>query len=72
MIVVLSPVTVILILPVVVPEQIKTFCTEFFLTKIFVSFVKLLDIILDEYGLFLSHVKSVFLMMIVSEHKKVY
>ena len=72
MIVVLSPVTVILILPVVVPERIKTFCIEFFLTKIFVSFVKLLDIILDEYGLFLSHVKSGFLMMIVSEHKKVY
>ena len=32
-----------------------------FLVKIFISFVKLLNIILDEYSLFLSHVKLVFI-----------
>ena len=32
-----------------------------FLVKIFISFVKLLNIILNEYSLFLSHVKLVFI-----------
>ena len=49
-----------LILPVLILKWIKTYCIDFFLIKIFVSIVKLLNISLDEYSLFLSHVKSVF------------
>ena len=36
------------------------------------SFVKLLDIKLDEYRLFLSHLKSDFLLVISSEQKRLY
>ena len=38
-------------------ELNKTCCIEFFLVKISVSFVKLLSVSLDEYSIFLSHVK---------------
>ena len=38
-------------------ETIKTCCIEFFLVKFFISFVKLLNINLDEYSLFLSRAK---------------
>ena len=40
--------------------------------KIFVSFVNLLNISLDKYSVFLSHVKSVFLMMAGTELEKLY
>ena len=40
-----------------------------FFVNVFVSFVTLLSISLDEYNLFLSHVKQVFLMMIMCEQK---
>ena len=37
---------------------------------IFINFVKLLNISLDQCSLLLSHLKSVFLMMIESEQKR--
>ena len=40
--------------------ETKPVTSEFFVGKIFVSFVKLLNINLDKYSLFLSHLKSVF------------
>ena len=48
-----------LILPVLLENWNK--CNRVFLVKIFISFVKLLNIILNEYSLFLSHVKLVFI-----------
>ena len=46
----------ILILPTLLLKWNKTCCIEFFLVKILVSFVKLLNINLEKYSLFLSHV----------------
>ena len=50
----------ILILPVLLLKWNKTCCIEFCLVKVFVSLVKLLIISLDEYCIFLGHLKSVF------------
>ena len=47
----------ILILSVLVLKWNKTSYIEYFLAKIFVSFLKLLNISLDKYSLFLSDVK---------------
>ena len=41
-----------------------------FFVKIFVSFAKLLDTILDECSLFLGHVKLAFLLMTWSEKER--
>ena len=46
-----------LILPALVLKRNKISCIEHFLIKVFVSFVKILNIILEEYSPFLSHVK---------------
>ena len=55
------------------PTEIKQNLLQWiFLVKIFVSFVKFLNVSLDEYRLFLSHVKQVFLMIIASEQKRLY
>ena len=55
----------ILILPILVLKWNKTSYIEYFFAKIFVSFLKLLN--LNRYGLFLSHVKQIFKIMIASD-----
>ena len=45
----------------------KTSYIEYFFAKIFVSFLKLLNISLIKYALFLGHVKQIFKIMIASE-----
>ena len=64
--------TKILILSAFLLKWNKTCYIEFFLIKIFISFVKLLNSSLGEYSLFLSHVKWSFLMTIASKQKRQY
>ena len=54
------------------PTEMKQNFLNFFSLRFFFSFIKLLNINLDEYSLFLSHVKSDFLMMIGTEQKRLY
>ena len=46
-----------LILLILLLKSNQTYCIKFFLVTIFVSFYKLLNISLDRYSLFLSHLK---------------
>ena len=61
----------ILILLVLLLEWNKICCNVFLPVKIFVRFVKLLNISLDKYSIFLSCRRN-FLMMIESEQKRLY
>ena len=51
----------IFILLVLLLKSNKNYCTNFFFVKIFVTFVRLVNITIAEYSLFLCHLKSVFI-----------